>query len=518
MKTLVIVLSFLSSLIGFGQKNQISVIKSEKILGKNFLDSSDIKGFEYAFSDRIEETFLDTTTGLLTTKLRGLTKNGKWLNSTGYIVQYDIKNETVLWNKKFSYQTSDLKQFNNTMIYTISNKSYCLNVHTGSEIWEVKNNIYLVDPIDQIGIGYKFKTMDGYSDELEGIDLKNGQVVWKRNLNREYGWNDVFYANDSILVVVASGLHALNIKTGQGWDYNTITGKKDYKGTAVKNAFGVGLGLLTGTSVLSIGHDVVRDLVSNKLTDSSHIYIASKEQVAKINKTTGEMVWSYPFSKNEASKSSIFMNDSLVFMINKGMAFMGNKQLNFGKPFFAAFSKQSGEKHFLTIINTTDDPILSYHRQNTFTYLIFKNRIEKYETTTGNLICKKDFPEENYGDLKYFIGDQVYIKNPNGDLTCLKQSDSTNVYVYTSQKKTLALDPELNISKTIDYNDLNIYYLSTKNYKFFAKDNKTLVVNNNGHQIAEIYTSSSAFTKGNTLYDTQDNKLIAIDLIDNLKN
>lgn len=84
--------SLLISLAGYSQTNQIQVLSNEKILGKGLVDSSVIKGFEYVFSDRIHETFLDTTTGFLTAQLRGLSKNGKWLNNFGNIVQYDTKN------------------------------------------------------------------------------------------------------------------------------------------------------------------------------------------------------------------------------------------------------------------------------------------------------------------------------------------------------------------------------------------------------------------------------------------
>lgn len=176
MRQIIIGLSLLIPLTGFSQKNQIQVLSNERIFGKSLVDSSVIKGFEYVFSDRIHETFLDTTTGFLTAQLRGLSKNGKWLNNTGNIVQYDIKNQKVLWSKKIAYQSSNLQQFSKTMIYTVANKSYCLDINTGSELWEVKNNIYFVDPIDNIGIGYKFKSSTGYSNELEGIDLKNGNV------------------------------------------------------------------------------------------------------------------------------------------------------------------------------------------------------------------------------------------------------------------------------------------------------------------------------------------------------
>jgi len=225
MRKIILGLSLLITITGFSQKSQIQVLNNDKTLGKILVDSSDIKGFEYVFPERIHETFIDTTTGFLTVQLRGLRKE-KWLSNTGNIIQFDIENQKVLWSKKIAYQSSNLQQFSKTMIYTVANKSYCLDINTGNELWEVKNNIYFVDPIDNIGIGYKFKSSTGYSNELEGIDLKNGNVVWKRDLNREYGWNDVYYTNDSTMIVVAAGLHAINIKTGKGWDYNTITGKK----------------------------------------------------------------------------------------------------------------------------------------------------------------------------------------------------------------------------------------------------------------------------------------------------
>ncbi len=518
MRKIISGLSLLISLTGFSQKNQIQVLNNEKILGKSLVDSSDIKGFEYIFSDRIHETFLDTTTGFLTAQLRGLSKNGKWLNNTGNIVQYDIKNQKVLWSKMIAYQSSNLQQFSNTMIYTITNKSYCLDINTGNELWEVKNNIYFVDPIDNIGVGYKFKSSTGYSNELEGIDLKNGNVVWRRDLNRDFGWNDVFYANDSTVIVVAAGLHAINIKTGKGWDYNTNTGKKDYTGTAAANAVGVAAGLLTGTFVMTTGHNLVRDLVSNTITDSSNIYFASKEQLVKVDKQSGEIVWKFPFADDLASKSSIFMNDSVIFMINKGMAFMGYRQLDFGKPFIAAFDRQSGKQIFFSLINVKEDPILSYQIKKREIFLAFKNRISRYSMETGNMITEKDFPKDNFGELKYFVSNQVFITNLNGDLMSLPQSDSTKVFVFTSQCKTLSIDSELNISKTIEYDDLSIYYLRTKDFKFIAKDKKTLIVNNVGQRIAEIDATSKAFMIGNTLYDTQDKSFITIDLSKMIKN
>lgn len=496
----------------FCQKNDLQVLTEEKVLGKNLLTNNDIKGYQYIFPEKIHETFLDTTSGFLTVQLRGLSKNGKWLDNKGNIFQYDLKNKKLLWTKKIVYQTSGLQQFSKTMIYTTVNKSYCLDVNTGNELWELKNNIYYVDPIDNIGIGYKFKSSMGYSNQLEGIDLKTGNIIWKKELNREYGWNDLFFTNDSTMVVVAAGLHAINVNTGEGWDYNTITGKKDYKETIATNAVGVVAGLLTGTFVMATGHNLVRDLVSNVLVDSSYIYFASKEQLAKIDKQTGEIIWENPFPKDLPSKSSIFMNDSLIFMVNKGFAFMGNRQLDFGTPFIAAYDKASGSQKYLSLINVKDDPILSYKILNNEIYLVFKNRMAKYSMNTGTFLIEKDFTNENLGELKYFIGNQVFITNDQNDLVSLPQSDTTKVFVYTSQRKTLSIDNLLNINDTIEFEKLSFYYLNSKNYKFISKDKKTLIIDDEGKRIAELDTSSHAFIIGETLYDRQDDSFLVIEL------
>ncbi|MBN2777948.1 MAG: PQQ-binding-like beta-propeller repeat protein [Bacteroidales bacterium] len=516
MRNIIIGLSLLISSVSFGQKD-FQILHNEKVVGKNLIDSTEIKGIEYVFPERIHETFLDTTNGFLTVQLRGLRKE-KWLSNKGNILQYDLNNKNLLWSKKIAYQTSSLQQFSNTMILMVANKSNCLDTRTGNEIWEVKNNIYYVDPVGNIGVGYRFKNSAGYSNELEGIDLKSGNVIWKRGLNREYGWNDILYINDSTMIVVAAGLHSINIKNGQGWDYNTITGKKDYTGTAAANAVGVAAGLLTGTFVMSTGHNLVRDLVSNSLVDSSYIYFASKEQLSKIDKQTGKIAWKYSFPNDLASKSSIFMNDSVVFMVNKGYAFMGYRQLDFGKPFIAAFDRETGKQKYLTLINVKKDPILGFQILQEEVYLVFKNRIAKYSIQTGNQILEKEFPENNFGDLKYFVGNQVYTTNENDDLVSLPQSDTSKVFVFTNQRKTLSVDNQLNVTDTIDYEDLGIYYLRTADLKFISQNKQTLIINNDGKRIAEIEATTNAFLIGETLYDKRDNNFVAVDLKEIIKD
>ena len=73
-------LLFLISVESFSQSSNVLVLTNEKSIGKNLINRKQIEAKEYIFPERIENSYIDTTTGFLTVQLRGLSKNGKWLS------------------------------------------------------------------------------------------------------------------------------------------------------------------------------------------------------------------------------------------------------------------------------------------------------------------------------------------------------------------------------------------------------------------------------------------------------
>lgn len=160
-----------------------------------------------------------------------------------------------------------------------------------------------------------------------------------------------------------------------------------------------------------------------------------------------------------------------------------------------------------------DDPILGFHVLDHEIYLVFNNRMAKYAQETGKLLIEMSFPEEEFGALINFVGNQVYKTNENGDLSSLVQSDTTKVFVTTNKEKIISVDGELKITQMTNLEDLNIYYLKTKGYKFFENDKLTTwIINNEGQKVAEIETNSNTFLIGETLYDWKDHSFFEIDL------
>lgn len=495
---------------GMAQKT-VTVMTDTKVLGKNLLTGEPVEAIEYSFPERVYDFQIDSTNNYLTLQLRGLSKNEKWLDNKGYVVRYDAGEKKVLWSEKIAFQVENIEQFGSVTLHTTGGKSYCLNNKTGEQLWEVKNSLIFADPINKIGIGYKLQASKGKENILEGIDLLNGRTIWQREISREYSWNGVHYLNDSTLLIGASGLHSLNIFNGAGWDYNTVTGKKDYTAAAIGTGVGIVAGLLTGTYAVSTGHNLVRDIASNVIIDSLNIYFASKEHLVKLNKE-GEVIWRKNLPSDLTSKSWIFKSGENLIMANRGYAYMGYRQLDFGTPFIASFDMASGDQNYLVTVSNKKKEIMKGLDQNDKELLfVYEDRVSKYSIKDGQPIIDKIFNIKEYGELNYFIGDQVFVQR-DSLFNSLIQMDSSKHYIYTKSGTVLVLNSDLEISNKIEAKDFYIYYLNKNNKKFIAKDNQTYVIDTSGKKVAEFLASSRSTYLNGKLYDAQENSFLEIDI------
>lgn len=505
-KVILFLLFIFSCVIVLGQ-NSLPLIKgTEIILGENLLTKQEIKGFEYSFPDRIHELCIDSISQLFSVQIRGLSRNRKWLDNTGSFIIYDFSQKKSLWSKHVNYNSFVLSQVNDIIIESDGVKSWRLNNKSGKNRWEIKKAIYYVDPFTEIGLGYDYKSL-GNSDDLQGINLVDGTELWKRRIRSDYGWNSIFHLNDSTLLLVAAGLHSINTKDGTGWDYNAVTGQEDYSGTAVANAAGIALGVLTGAFAFTSGHNVVRDLVSNIILDSLSIYFASKEKISCLDHY-GKIKWSLP--EVSTSKSTIFIKDSSLYMINLGYAFMGYRKLNYGRSFFAKINLKDGQQQFRNYIK---EQIAGFQVRNDIMIIIAGDRIVKYSMGNGELLFEKMMDtKKEFGSMEDFISNSVYILSDDSLPKNLATSDSSLYFVFTSSGKTLGLNHNFEIDRVIPYNELFIYYSIANNYKFFGKEDRTIIVNDKNKIIANLRLSSNSRLLGYKLYDSIEEKIMEVDL------
>ncbi len=502
---LIIPLLFALSLSAQNSKTQVS--SYDMIMGSCLESKHVFRGTEYVFSDMVENVYVYADEGLVTAKIRKFDPVSGQAMSNGRIIQYDLINGKTVWSKRIG-KSDKIDLYGNSLVLTRNNSSRFLDAYSGSVRMRFDNNFYLFDEVHNIGLGYSFY---GFN-ELEGIDMNTSQVLWKRKVNRDYGWNNSFYANDATLIVVAGGIHSINIKNGNGWSYETKTGKKDYSGTIAANVVGLALGLLTGTFVVSTGHSVVHDLVSNLWSDSTNFYLASTEQIAKIDNLSGRVLWKSQFVTNEVGSSYVFKNRDVVCVVNRGFAYMNGRYIRFGKPFIAAYNDVTGAEIYKKQIVVGDEAVTGFDIRDNNLFLLLGNRMMKFAIETGTKLAEEYFPEKNFGELTGFAGNQIAVVAGNGKFASLNTADSTSIYITMNRNRLLAIDTALQVVKTFNKEEFSTSFYETPDFKFYLKDGKVLVANNEGRIIAELNASNRAFMIGTAMYDIQGKSLIVADL------
>ena len=202
-------------------------------------------------------------------------------------------------------------------------------------------------------------------------------------------------------------------------------------------------------------------------------------------------------------------------MVNNGYGIAANnnvyKQVPEGKPYLASFNLKTGEQHLFTIIGDKKQQINGYKVKKDTVLLVFKNKISKYSLKDFSLISEKTFVLDSLKELKNFVSRLVYIK-ADATYKRLVSIDSTQNYVWSETEKVLKLNDKLEVMNEVDVKQFYYLYLKTKDYRFIAKENETIVLDKADKIVATIQASSNAKLIGSKLYDTQKQNLVVIDL------
>ena len=485
MKKVLFLFWLFSTFLLYGQEVSVKV-DEDVVLGKNLLTDTDITGkthrFSYQYSSAICKLNIDTLHRTFLVHLRNVSyskKNGQVWDLWGRVVQYNQEFEKIKWEKIINYNTDYVQQFDNLFFYGRNNKSYLLDSETGKELQKLKHHICFSDVHHDLVLGYNRR---GLTSNLCAINLTTNKQLWVREIENPYGgWDDVFYLNDSTIMIVAAGLHTVNLKTGKGFNYKTITGKADQSAAANSAivfmaglSFGV-VGILIATAateptVNNPTYGSITGAMSNLIINDDYIYMASAAQIVKLNMNTGAVVWKSIFPEVDGSKSTIFIKDSKIYLINFGYAYKNGARYNFGNPFIAAYNKDTGKREYIT----------------------YFDRIEQ-------ILDFQHLDEEN---IQFILSKRLIIN---------KQPVLNKRLINFNLASGIVTSEEI-----FEGDNLNEYsvYLDTKSYKFMTNGEKTFIVNSEGITVAELEVGANSVLVGNSLYSYKKNTVSIIDLTD----
>jgi outer membrane protein assembly factor BamB len=469
-----------------------------------------LRAREFEFAHPIVNTYFDTTSNSLTVQLRHATKNGKNFKMVGNILYIDLQNYEIRWAKPVDYSHTMFQQIDSLIIETRGDEGYALDLWNGKPTWENTFNVYAVDPVSHQGMGYGLFGPKKIGNLLRGIDLSTGLGTWRRKVDREYGWDDVFLLNANTWVIVSSGLHTLNPATGEGWDYVASTGKKDPTGMILSIIGSVASAALIGTYYLPVaGPDIIYGMASNVIYDDTRLYFASREKLACIDITSGNVNWSKDISKETGSKAIIFDRDDILYVLNLGYAFNQGRMVNAGKPFLAAYNIHDGTPVYFQLLKN-NAPIISSRVVDGTLYALSAGSVQKLSLTNGVIIKEQSLGGSGTDDLSFFTDLNSYILKDSALLT-LEVAYPGKLFVSTEHGRVLILDHELSQKGEIESNLLYKSFISG-NYTFLHRDKQMIILDKYGMKVAEVEASRTAMLIGTKLYDVKEKSIVEMDL------
>lgn len=418
--------------------------------------------------------------------MSGKTDSVKWVNESSLfdlkvsggnlLLSNDVK--TVRYNKNFGY---DEIRYEGRVIYTVP--------------WANKGLMYS-------------KTE---ANVLEGINLAIGNKSWSCNIPREEDWVDIKYLNDSVLLIAAKGLHAINVKRGLLWSHPLNTATKTEKALVYSLAKYNTIQKISTVIRTTRDENVVTQFSSNILKDKDKIYFASKDKLMALSHG-GKIMWELDLRNYPVSKMFLSKNDSALTLVNFGLATHGQNFVTWGRPFILTIDPNTGRINQQFDLGDIENLADFIQVKNA---LIFagKNSIMEAMPHSTNLKTIMELNENRYGRFSEFINGDEYYTLKEGYFVPLNFINDNLIYFKADNNKVYGLDSS---EFKYEYHFTELYHLEKKfdDKMMLMNEMKTLVISNNFELLFTFNLTDKSLITRDKLYFINDARISVINKSD----
>lgn len=468
-----------------------------EVVGRNLQTNRDIVAYKETFDETIFHVNFDTVTNTAMVMLWNPEGKDRSRHSdfNCRVAYYDLVDHEVKWWKSINALDDKLSKQGNYLLYRKDKTLYLLDLATGAERFTIGKHIrpFLYSNKEGWLICSTDKALTWGAKNFRKIDLNTNKVVWQRKLNTRADLEAMGMTDDSTVLFVGEGLHAVNLNDGTGWDY------------------------ALGTEEVEDGHPIL--VRSKPLVDSSFIYMAGRKWLVKLDHQ-GREIWKAELPDAKTSHSTLGIHDSCVLLVNKGYAEYSLKPYfgswrKWGRPFLAAFNANTGETIYMRERMYMADYALDVIKIGKSLYVLFGDRmgrvsVERYFIPKGNLMKQKDIAQttiDKSGPILGFVGPKYYTK-ADSILKPLRTLDTLGVYL-EAKEGIIHIDANLMKADVISFEDLYVYNGRHGDLRFFSYHNKIIAVDPDYREVAtfdfhDIYCTESE------MYSIKDKKLYII--------
>lgn len=356
------------------------IVKVEKIT-KIDLDSTYIlSGKRYRLVGQIEEVQYQP-------QFQQLAINYKTDRRKAAYAIYDLQKERLNWANRGDYRLALLKK--DIVLVGFQEKQLLVDAERGLPIrWVNGEEFATIDDSITLQLGERFSS----------IDLRTGRTKWTRSGESRYdGWMADELDGDW-MYVVANGLHGFNLNTGKGWHHRANTNYDATRGgKAVANGIMLGLNILSIASGGPVFDDFLywdrlraHNIYAKPKTDGANLYFADRKSIAKLDKTTGQLLWETNVREELGVSDLKILSKNRLLLFGKGYRYVDyaldkDKQAN-----LYLIDANDG-----TIVKKETLPnreIITNHALNdAFIYVLTPSRIYQFDQQL-NLLANKRLP------------------------------------------------------------------------------------------------------------------------------
>lgn len=435
----------------------------------------------------------------------------------GEVMVYNPASGQMKWQKKFKYAESQLLLDSDVILEQRGNKLKRLNPENGLPLWKTKGIAYKVFPEANRAFCYDVQGDGGYK-VMRGIDLENGRQVWQRYVPGAFGWQDQQMLNDETALIKSSGLHVVRVTDGDGWSVDRVSHaeKVDMKqvGLAVLTVAVATAGTaFTGSPYYAVpisgnGYtNIFLNICSNVVFEKDTVFFAAKNKISR-HSLDGRTIWTTELNEKQTSKSHLFKEGNVLYMINTGHAIKNGQAARFGTPFIAAFDATTGRQLFMKVWGERKNYFTDYMIQGRDLYLLYRDKLEVHEFSPEGL-TQKDMMTMHTGDeMQSFVSDELFAKK---DSACLQLSlDRDHYYIHSEAGDLLKFNNDFLLVEKVDKAILYRNYFENADFRFLGNEKETFVVNKTDNlPVAHCEIPHNASRFGTRFYYRKSNLNIA---------
>jgi hypothetical protein len=248
------------------------------------------------------------------------------------------------------------------------------------------------------------------------------------------------------------------------------------------------------------------------IDDENSIVLASRNMISRVA-NTGEILWSTPLPEKITSKSSVFLKDSVIYMINRGYAFYNGGFSMVGDPYFAAFNLNDGSQRYLNLIFEKKEFIRNFQVINDMLFLVFENKIAIYSLAEGNLLTEKIIGLEKGEQLDAFIELGIYVPQSDSTFMDIAVAYPEQNLMMTSENRVLSLTDSLETLITYDKKDVFEKTIDNGSFILLTNDEKEFIgCDSFGKPMMKFRASPNMFVANNKLYAFDKDSFWELDL------